>query len=86
MTAWPGRPMMRLKSAWRFAGRRHGLVAGFYRWDVWPGIGRRENRRFGSRIGTGTFIVDQADRAGTSRVRPAAARAKAPRIGPPHLG
>jgi hypothetical protein len=58
MTAWPTRPMLQLKPGWRFAGKRRGLVPGFYRWDVWPGIGRREAGRFGSRIGTGTFVVD----------------------------
>jgi hypothetical protein len=67
MTAWPTRPMLQLKSDWQYAGKVQGLVPGFYRWDVWPGIGRREAGRFGSRIGTGTFIVDPPALAARAR-------------------
>ncbi len=67
MTAWPTRPMLRLKSGWQYAGSLQGLVPGFYRWDVWPGIGRREAGRFGSRIGTGTFIVNPPALAARAR-------------------
>jgi hypothetical protein len=57
LSAWPTRARLRLKDAWRYAGRRQHLSPGTYRWHVWPGRGPREARRFGPLIGTRTFVV-----------------------------
>jgi hypothetical protein len=58
LSTWPTRPSLSLKKAWNFAGRHHRLRPGLYRWYVWPGFGPRRRARYGSLIGTGTFVVE----------------------------
>jgi hypothetical protein len=57
LSTWPAYAILRLPSAWRFARHRFQLTAGVYRWFVWPGIGPRAAGRYGSALGSGTFVV-----------------------------
>lgn len=57
LSAWPGRARLHVPARWRFGGSAHALAAGVYRWYVWPGLGARVANRFGSLIGSGTFVV-----------------------------
>jgi hypothetical protein len=57
LSAWPRGAHYRLRASWRYAGRRHHLHRGAYRWYVWPGRGRPDDRRFGDRVGRGRFVV-----------------------------
>lgn len=57
MSAWPVTNRFRLNATWRFEGRRYRLVAGTYRWFVWPGFGARVDARYGVVLGERTFVV-----------------------------
>ena len=57
MSAWPVTNRFRLRATWRFEGRRYRLVAGTYRWFVWPGFGARADARYGVVLGERTFVV-----------------------------
>jgi hypothetical protein len=57
LSAWPRRPRLRLHSAWRYGGERRRLAPATYRWYVWPGYGRRSERRYGTLLGTRRFAV-----------------------------
>jgi hypothetical protein len=57
LSAWPSAAHYTLRSSWRFGGRRHRLVAGRYRWFVWPGYGPRSQRRYGSLLAHGRVRV-----------------------------
>jgi large repetitive protein len=56
-SAWPAGRSLRLKRAWTYAGRRYHLAPGRYRWYVWPGYGRRADKRYGRLLGSSTFVV-----------------------------
>jgi hypothetical protein len=60
LSIWPKDASVRLKRTWRFAGHRHRLKPGVYRWYVWPGFGPRTNNNYGRLIGTGTFVIVRA--------------------------
>jgi hypothetical protein len=62
LSAWPRRAHLSLRRSWRYAGRRHHLAPGRYRWYVWPGRGRPSDRRFGALIGRGEFVVSVGGR------------------------
>ena len=57
LSAWPSRSRLRLRSAWRYDGRRRSLAAGRYRWYVWPGLGPRSRARYGPLLGQSSFVV-----------------------------
>jgi hypothetical protein len=57
LSAWPARPRLALQARWRYAGRRHRLVRGRYRWYVWPGRGGRSASRYGALVGRRGFVV-----------------------------
>jgi hypothetical protein len=57
MSAWPVATRFRLRASWRFEGRKYRLVAGTYRWFVWPGFGVRADARYGVVLGERTFTV-----------------------------
>jgi hypothetical protein len=57
LSAWPVRSSFRLTRTWTYAGRRHKLLPGRYRWYVWPGYGRRASKRFGPLLGASSFVV-----------------------------
>ena len=60
LSTWPREPRLRLPSRWRFAGAARTLEPGRYTWYVWPGVGDRDLRRFGARIGPRAFVVPVA--------------------------
>jgi hypothetical protein len=57
LSAWPRRAELQLKPSWRFRGKRYRLKPGRYRWFVWPGFGRRAEKRFGALLGSSSFVV-----------------------------
>lgn len=56
LALWPARNRLGLPSAWRWAGHRHRLAPGRYRWYVWAGFGRRSFARYHT-VGSAQFIV-----------------------------
>jgi HYR domain len=57
LSVWPRANVFKLRSSWRFAGRKYRLVPGTYRWYVWPGFGARADVRYGDPLGDRTFVV-----------------------------
>jgi hypothetical protein len=47
LSRWPRSTHLQLQSRWTFAGRLMRLTPGSYRWYVWPGFGKRSERRYG---------------------------------------
>jgi hypothetical protein len=47
LSRWPHRNSYQLRRTWTFRGKKRVLKAGSYRWYVWPGYGRRSQRRYG---------------------------------------
>jgi hypothetical protein len=56
-SAWPTGTSLQLPRAWTYRGRRYRLSPGRYRWYVWPGLGRRSEKRFGRLLGSSSFVV-----------------------------
>lgn len=48
---------MQLPARWTYNGRRYRLTDGRYRWYVFPGYGRRADKRFGKLLGSSSFVV-----------------------------
>jgi hypothetical protein len=59
LSAWPTRPRLRLQRSWLYAGRRHRLTPGRYRWYVWPRFGSRASGRYGRLLGGSSFVVTE---------------------------
>jgi len=57
LSAWPEQPPRRLERRWTFRGTGYKLTTGRYCWLVWPGYGKRSQRRYGKRLGTSCFRV-----------------------------
>jgi hypothetical protein len=57
MSVWPKGTSIRVPRAWTDAGRRYRLSPGRYRWYVWPGFGRRSEKKFGPLLGASSFVV-----------------------------
>jgi hypothetical protein len=57
MSMWPLKPFLQLRRTWAFGGRNHRLRPGVYRWYVWPGFGRKVQRRYGKLVGSSSFVV-----------------------------
>ena len=57
LSSWPTKAHLQLRSSWTYRGRRHRLVAGRYRWYVWPGYGPRDRRHYGKLLGRRTFTM-----------------------------
>jgi hypothetical protein len=56
VSAWPRAPRLVVPARGKLGGRRYALVRGRkYRWYVWPGYGRKVQRRYGRLIGVSTF-------------------------------
>lgn len=56
VSAWPRVPRLVVPPRGKLGGRRYALVRGkTYRWYVWPGFGRKVERRYGRMIGVSTF-------------------------------
>jgi hypothetical protein len=60
LTAWPTRSRYRLPRTWRLNGRTRRLVAGTYRWYVWPGYGPRARHRYGRLLAQGKVTISAA--------------------------
>ena len=56
-SAWPTTTSLRLPRGWTFQGRRYRLAPGRYRWYVWPGLGARSAKRYGSVLGSSSFVI-----------------------------
>jgi hypothetical protein len=57
LSAWPRHASLRLSRTWRFAGRRHRLAPGRYRWYVWPGYGPQRKAHYGKALGSASFVI-----------------------------
>lgn len=57
LSTWPVTTSLKLPSAWSFAGKKHRLVPGTYRWYVWPGYGPRQASKYGKRLGGSVFVI-----------------------------
>ena len=57
LSAWPTKPHYQLRRVWTYAGKRHRLGRGTYRWRLWAGYGHRSERRYGKLLGKRTFII-----------------------------
>lgn len=57
LSAWPKAASLRLAMTWQFGGKQQRLVAGVYRWYVWPARGTRERPTYGRVLGSSTFRV-----------------------------
>lgn len=57
LSVWPLASRYRLRSAWRFGGRRHSLASGRVTVYVWPGFGSKAAVRYGPLLGTTSFSV-----------------------------
>jgi hypothetical protein len=56
-SAWPTGTSVQLRRAWKYAGRSYRLSPGRYNWYVWPGYGRRAQKKFGPLLGSSSFVV-----------------------------
>ncbi|HEY6779659.1 MAG TPA: hypothetical protein VI111_01825 [Thermoleophilaceae bacterium] len=57
LSSWPKTAALQLDRRWRFEGHSRRLAPGRYRWLVWPGFGKRAERRYGKQLGTSGFRV-----------------------------
>ena len=57
LSAWPKGTSLRLRRTWAYSGRQYRLEPGRYRWYVWPGYGRRGEKKFGRMLGSSSFVV-----------------------------
>jgi hypothetical protein len=57
LSAWPAKPLLKLRRTWVYDGHRYRLRKGGYRWWVWPAFGSRSKPKYGRILGTGTFRV-----------------------------
>jgi hypothetical protein len=55
LSTWPKRANFRLKSSWRYNGKKIKLTPGLYRWYVWPGYGSMKRHKYGNLVGSSTF-------------------------------
>ncbi len=56
-SGWPTGTSVQLTRTWIYAGRRHRLTPGRYRWYVWAGYGRQAQNKFGPLLGSSSFVV-----------------------------
>jgi hypothetical protein len=47
LSRWPRSTHLQLQPRWTFGGRLMRLTPGRYHWYVWPGFGKRSDRRYG---------------------------------------
>jgi hypothetical protein len=56
LALWPSRHQVGLPTAWKWAGKRHRLTHGRYRWYVWAGMGQRSFANYKT-LGSAQFII-----------------------------
>jgi hypothetical protein len=66
MSVWPHLNHFQLHRAWTFRGHKRVLRAGTYHLYVWPGYGRRAERRYGKLIVRRVLKVAPGQAAGTA--------------------
>jgi hypothetical protein len=57
LSVWPLKTSFRLPRSWTFAGKKHTLAGGSYRWYVWPGYGPRKASKYGKLLGGSVFVM-----------------------------
>jgi hypothetical protein len=57
LSAWPKAARFRVPRSWRYLGKKQSLAPGSYTWHVWPGVGPREQARYGKLLGSSSFVV-----------------------------
>jgi len=57
LSTWPVKTSLVLPRSWTFAGKKHKLVPGRYRWYVWPGYGPRSASKYGKLLGGSVFLI-----------------------------
>jgi hypothetical protein len=57
LSIWPLKPVLKLKSKWKYQGHTYKLSRGVYRWYVWPGFGARKAVDYGEMLGFSTFQI-----------------------------
>ncbi len=57
LSSWPVHTSLQLSRSWHYNGAEQRWAAGHYKWYVWPGYGPLGSARYGSLIGSGTFVV-----------------------------
>ena len=57
LSSWPVGTKLRLARTWTFAGHKHALVKGRYRWYVWPGFGSRKAAKYGKLLGGSSLVI-----------------------------
>jgi hypothetical protein len=57
LSAWPTKASFKLARSWKFAGKRHRLAPGRYRWYVWPGYGPQSKGHYGRPVGHAAFVI-----------------------------
>jgi hypothetical protein len=57
LSAWPAGAKLQLKKAWTYDRVKRKLGPGAYTWYVWPGLGRRDEARYGPLLGSSSFVV-----------------------------
>jgi hypothetical protein len=61
LTMWPKSTYLQLRLRWTFRGRLMRLTPGHYDWYVWPGFGKRSQRRYGGLLVHRQFTLDAPD-------------------------
>lgn len=57
LSAWPNVVRLQIASHWSYAKHTYTLKPGVYTWYVWPGIGAREDVKYGELLGRSSFVV-----------------------------
>ena len=57
LSAWPRFAHLQLTPGWKYGKTTITLKPGKYTWYVWPGLGKRADKRYGALLGKSTFVV-----------------------------
>jgi hypothetical protein len=76
LSVWPSGTSYTLRLTWRYGGRPYRLSPGVYRWYAWPGLGRREDARYGAVMGESAFTIVPAKKATAKKAKKKAPKGK----------
>ena len=62
LSAWPRFAHLQLTPGWKYGKTTITLKPGKYTWYVWPGLGKRADKRYGALLGKSTFVVRRPSR------------------------